>query len=485
MDNTTLESASLPPINAVNLDVTHHELLEQSLSGNQEFFSALFEHAMVGMATTSVEKGWILVNPALCTILGLSKEELISKTWVELTHPDDLATDTFQFERLLRDESDGYSLEKRFIRPDGTIVHTLTAIKAVRSVDRNIRFFAVIVEDISEHKAVEESLTQSLQVTQQFLDHLPGTAYVKDENLRVVMANKVFQNLLGMDPSSMIGKSNTELFPNDFGRKLDADDHRVLKSGLSSSHVDESFEGRFFESSKFVIQDDSGRKLLGGITMEVTERQRFIELQEVLFKISELGCTLPEKEFLNKGLEMIERLTLSQIGFIHFINEEQECIELASLTPCARTSYSAAQEGYDPIGAAGIWADCARDKKIAIFNDYSGYRSKKGLPQNLAPLQRLISVPIIEEGKVRLIISIGNKATDYDEFDGSTVQIIGNDLWRIVRRVRAEALLKQNQEEMTALNVRFDEINNKLLHSEKLASLGQIAAGSPRGQQPD
>ena len=139
-------------------------------------------------------------------------------------------------------------------------------------------------------------------MTQQFLDHLPGTAYVKDENLRVVMANKVFQNLLGMDPSSIIGKSNTELFPNDFGRKLDADDHRVLNSGLSSSRIEESFEGRFFESSKFVIQDDSGRKLLGGITMEVTDRQRFIERQEVLLKINELGGTLPEKELLSRGI---------------------------------------------------------------------------------------------------------------------------------------------------------------------------------------
>ncbi|MBV5337133.1 MAG: histidine kinase, partial [Deltaproteobacteria bacterium] len=84
---------------------------------------------------------------------------------------------------------------------------------------------------------------------------------------------------------------------------------------------------------------------------------------------------------------------------------------------------------------------------------------------------------IIEEGKVRVILGVGNKATDYDELDSSTVQVIGNDLWRIVRRVRAEALLKKNLEEMTLLNVRLDEINNKLLHSEKLASLGQLAAG--------
>ena len=99
------------------------------------------------------------------------------------------------------------------------------------------------------------------------------------------------------------------------------------------------------------------------------------------------------------------------------------------------------------------------------------------MPQGHATLQRLISVPVIEEHKARLILGVGNKSADYDEMDCATVQLIGNDLWRIIRRIRAEAALKQKLAELIELNARLDETNNKLLQSEKLASIGQLAAG--------
>lgn len=446
------------------------------LRHSEERFRAFFDHAMVGMATTSLEKGWMQVNPALCAMLGLTQENLLRKTWVDLTHPEDLAADLALFERLLRDETDQYCMEKRFIRSDGTILTSFIAISAVRHPDRSINFIAAIIEDISERKLGEQKLASALHLTQQFLDNLPGTAYVKDENLRVLMANKTFQDMLGMDPETLLGRSNTELFPGDFGRKLDADDRRVLELGHSTV-IDESYDGRFFESIKFVIQGDQGEKLLGGITLDITQRQRLIERQNAMLRISELGGMLPEKEFLGQGLEMIERLTLSQIGFVHFVNESQESIELVTWTPGALKGCTAAYESHYPLAAAGIWADCARHKTIAIFNDYPAYRAKKGLPQGHAPLQRLLTVPIVEEGKVRMILGVGNKVTDYDDVDGETTLVLGNDLWRIVRRVRVEASLHQRLDELNALNVRLDEINNKLLQSEKLASLGQLAAG--------
>ena len=457
-------------------NITTRKLAERAVRKSEERFSAFFEHAMVGMATTSLEKGWMLVNPALCAILGYQRDELIRKTWAELTHPDDLAADVANFECLLRDEADHYAMEKRFIQPNGAIVHAFIAVRAVRRSDRSIEFFAAIVEDITERKLAEEAILRVQRVTQQFIDHLPGTAYVKDENLRVLMANKTFQNVLGMDVDSMIGKTNSELFPSYFASKLDADDRQILAAG-GSTVIEEDFEGRFFETIKFVIESDSGKHWLGGITMEVTQRQKFIERQQAMLKISELGGTLPEIEFLRQGLEMIERLTGSSIGFIHFVNDDQESIELVAWTTGALKGCTAVHEKHYPLGKAGIWADCARRKETSVFNDYPAYCAKKGLPEGHAPLSRLISVPVIEENKVRMILGVGNKAVNYDDYDCTTAHLIGNDLWRIIRRMRAEAVLKEKLAELITLNARLDETNNKLLQSEKLASIGQLAAG--------
>ena len=446
------------------------------LQNSEERFRAFFDHAMVGMSTTSLDKGWMLVNPALCEILGYPKQDLVCKTWAELTHPDDLATDLAHFERLLRDESDYYSMEKRFIRPDRSVVHAYIAVRAVRQTDRRIRFFAAIVEDISERKKSEHELERALLLTQQFLDNLPGTAYVKDENLRVLMANKAFKNMLNMDPATMIGKSNQELFPGDFGIKLDADDRQVLENG-NTAMINESHGGRFFESIKFVIHATEEKRMLGGITIDVTERQRLIERQTATLKISELGGTLPEKEFLEQGLEMIKRQTLSPIGFIHFVNEDQESIELVCWSPETLDVASAGYGEIFPLTAAGVWADGVRLKTISYHNDFSSTAMADGEAAGHAPPARLLSVPIIEEGKVRMIVGVGNKDSEYDEIDGTTVLTLGNDLWRIVRRVRAESSLLKSLAELKALNNRLDDTNNKLLQSEKLASLGQLAAG--------
>jgi two-component system NtrC family sensor kinase len=456
----------------VNRDITVRELAERAVIESEERFSAFFEHARVGMARTSPEKGWIQANPALCAILGYPVQELLQKTWLELTHPQDIAADVAYFERLLSGEIDHYSMEKRFIRKEGRIVHTFMAISAVRRSDRSIAFVAAIIEDISERQRVAEAALGAQRLTQQFLDHLPGTAYVKDESLRLVMANQAFQKLLGMDPEAIIGKCNNELFPSHFARKLDDDDRQVLDSGQSTA-IEEDFEGRYFETCKFVIEGEAGKRLLGGITMDVTQRQKSFARQQALLKISELGDSLPETEFFARGLEMVEQLTGSQIGFLYIANDDR--IELVASTAGAKKDYSALHARPDPMSGAGLWADCARSRKIELFNDYRG--NGPGLPQGPAPLRRLVTVPVVEGDRVRLIVVVGNKAVDYEEFDCASVQLIGNDLWRIARRARAESALQQKLAELTVLNARLDETNNKLLQSEKLASIGQLAAG--------
>ena len=336
---------------------------------------------------------------------------------------------------------------------------------------------AVLVhENITNRKLTEESLARSTQLTQQFIDQLPGIAYVKDEERRVLVANKGFVAMLGMNPSEMIGKSNRELFPGAFGEKIDAEDLQILASGEPVT-IEESFDGRFFETRKFVIFSESGRRLLCGITMDVTQKHRFIERQKVLLDVTAVGGTLPEREFLKYGLEAIERLTGSEMGFLHFVNADQETIELVTWSSRALQGCTAAFDNHYPIGKAGIWADCARAKRPVIFNDYAQYSAKKGLPEGHVTLVRLLTVPVIEEGKVRVILGVGNKRSDYDDIDVSTAQIVGNDLWRIARRVRAEAELKQRVAELSELNLMLDKTNNMLVQSEKLAAIGQLAAG--------
>ncbi len=221
----------------------------------------------------------------------------------------------------------------------------------------------------------------------------------------------------------------------------------------------------------------AGRPMLYSIIHDVSERQRGIRRTQALLDIGAVDGRLAEQEFLTRGLEHAERLTDSAIGFLHFVNDDQESIELAVWTAGALRGCTAAHDTHYPISKAGIWADCFRQKRPVVFNDYPGYRDKHGLPEGHAHLQRLISVPVIEDGQVRMMIGVGNKDGDYLDADIESVQLIGNDIWRIVRHDRAEREIAISLDQQRELNAKLEEAHNQLLQSEKMASIGQLAAG--------
>ena len=145
-------------VTGLGVDITERKRAEAALRASETHFRAFFEKASVGMATTSPKKGWIEVNDALCAMLAYSREELAGLTWAELTHPYDLAADVARFEAVVAGETDGYSLDKRFLRKDGGVVHTPLVVHAVREPDGELSYFAVVLEDVSDRVRAEEAL---------------------------------------------------------------------------------------------------------------------------------------------------------------------------------------------------------------------------------------------------------------------------------------------------------------------------------------
>lgn len=123
-----------------------------------EQLRAFYELDLVGLAITSPEKFWIRINQYLCDMIEYSEQELRLMTWAELTYPDDLAADVEQFERLLANEINGYTMEKRFISRTGKIIPTKLVIRCVRKPNSEVDYVMVMVEDITERKAAEEHI---------------------------------------------------------------------------------------------------------------------------------------------------------------------------------------------------------------------------------------------------------------------------------------------------------------------------------------
>ena len=139
-------------------DVTEGRTSEARLRESEERFRRYFEMPLIGACITSPTKGWLEVNDRLCAILGYSREELVTRTWSELTHPDDLPADVSRFESVVRGEIDGYSLEKRFLRKDGTVVPADLAVSCIRTPDGSVDYFVALLQDITERKRAEREL---------------------------------------------------------------------------------------------------------------------------------------------------------------------------------------------------------------------------------------------------------------------------------------------------------------------------------------
>jgi PAS domain S-box-containing protein len=138
----------------VNMDVTDRRRAEERLR-------SFFELPLIGMAITSPDRRFVEVNQKLCDILGYSKDQLTGMSWVDVTHPDDVAENIRLLDETLRGKTEGYAMDKRFIHSDGHVVYTSISARCARRADRTVDHLALIVQDITQRKQAEDLLMES------------------------------------------------------------------------------------------------------------------------------------------------------------------------------------------------------------------------------------------------------------------------------------------------------------------------------------
>jgi PAS domain S-box-containing protein len=173
----------------------------------------------------------------------------------------------------------------------------------------------------------------------------------------------------------------------------------------------------------------SGKKLLG-ISME----------------LSRFSSTHSLDEVLQKFLDEAEVLTGSQIGFFHFMDEDQKTLHLQhwSTNTMKNMCKTNSKGAHYPVEQAGVWVDCVREGKPVIHNDYASLPHKKGLPEGHAPVIRELVVPVFRGGKIRVILGVGNKKEEYDTHDVKLVQSLADMAWDVVERKRLEVVQKKS-----------------------------------------
>jgi len=145
---------------AARRTTTARHVAETELHQSEERFRSAFEDAGIGMALVGLDGRWLRVNKAICAIVGYPAEELMQKTFQDITHPDDLNMDLAKVQELISGREQSYRMEKRYFHRDGGIVWIHLTASLLRDAAGAPLHFISQIEDITARKQLEDRLAR-------------------------------------------------------------------------------------------------------------------------------------------------------------------------------------------------------------------------------------------------------------------------------------------------------------------------------------
>jgi PAS domain S-box-containing protein len=207
---------------------------EEVLRSTEERFRRYFDLGLIGMAITSPAKDILEVNDELCRILGYERSELLQKTWADLTHPDDLAADVENFDRVVMGEMDGYTLDKRWLCKEGRVIDSIMTAQCVRHPDGSVDYFVGLVLDTTKRRRAEADLRRSeaFLAEGQWISHT-GSWSVSFPSGDVFWSQETFR-IYGLDPAT------TKITRENAFELIHPEDRAVVKQAFEQSVREES-----------------------------------------------------------------------------------------------------------------------------------------------------------------------------------------------------------------------------------------------------
>ncbi|MGZ4386473.1 MAG: PAS domain S-box protein [Gaiellaceae bacterium] len=261
-------------------DITELREAEQAAAEATERFVTAFEDAPIGMSIVSTEGTYLQVNPALCSMLGYTAEQLLGRDIATLTHPEDVESSVLELRQLALGEKETTRYEKRFLHADGRTVWAMVASSVVRDDAGKPLYLVAQVEDISERKAAERALTEANARFVSAFENAPiGMAIVSLEGA-YLQVNEALCRILGY--------TREQLLETTFQALTHADDSeadaRYMRGLLAGEFSSRTFEKRYIHADGHVVwarlasslvRDGQGRPLYFVTQVEdVSERKQ-------------------------------------------------------------------------------------------------------------------------------------------------------------------------------------------------------------------
>lgn len=185
--------------------------IKKELFAKKRLLDLTIADAPIGMATVGLEGEWLMVNKALCKMLGYKEAELLAMDFQSITHPEDLDKGLTLIQKFSEGAISQYDIEKRYLHRQGHYIWGWLSVSLLRNEENQpIQFISQIV-DISQRKQSELKLKQSEKLFRQSVKYSPIGFSLHDAQFKWVSANNGLCNILGYTEEELLNKNVEDL----------------------------------------------------------------------------------------------------------------------------------------------------------------------------------------------------------------------------------------------------------------------------------
>ncbi|MCG8352260.1 MAG: PAS domain-containing protein [Chloroflexales bacterium] len=314
-------------VNTVVQDITQRKQVEQELRESEARFRGAFDNAAVGIAHVGLDGTLLRVNQRLCDIVGYTREELLQKTFQDLTHPADLKKDLEHLNAISHGVLTSYRTEKRYFHKNGAIIWINLTVGLQRDVRGEPQYCISVIEDITERKRAEQALVAArrdqaelLAQIEALLANAPVGFAFFDREHRYVRVNETLAAINGLPAANHLYCTPSEIVP-DLADFIDAAIEQVFTTGTGIYNVEVAGKTfamsdieRYWLVSLYPVIDGSTFIYVGVVVIDISERKRSEEALREAKEAAEAADRMKSSFLANMSHEIRTPLT-SMIGF--------------------------------------------------------------------------------------------------------------------------------------------------------------------------
>ncbi|MBD2506465.1 PAS domain S-box protein [Nostoc muscorum FACHB-395] len=454
---------------------------EKAVQESEERLRSFVKANIVGIIFGDVNGSITEANDEFLRIVGYTQVDIQAGRlrWSDITPPEYQYLDELAIaEATVKGTCTPY--EKECIRKDGSIVPVVVGYSLLgESGQKSVAF----ILDISDLKQAKKALSQSQEQFQAFMDNIPAAAWITNADGRILYLSPTYLTIFDVATKKAINKNIFDLYPAQIAQplldniRIVAQTNQVVETIESAPRTDGTL-GEFLVY-KFPIANATGQRLVGGVAVDITERERILRerqlaelaLQERSERLKLLSETTSDLLSTERPLDLMNSLfnKLSAQMDLHFYfhylietHENQQKLRLVAWNGITDEVFQAIEYLEFNQGMCGLIAQERR--QIVVNNVLNSTHPNSHILKSLE-ITAYAGQPLIAQGKLLGVLSFASRTrTHFTSGEIALLQATSDQIAVALERAELMTSLQRRKEELIQANRIKDEFLAVLSH---------------------